>query len=116
VILSRVLDGVFGANLATAQAALTDITDDDNRAQGLGLVGAAFGLGFIFGPLIALISLGFTDNLGVPAFIAAAYSFISILLTLFIFDETLPPEKRTQTTPNLTDGLMHIVTAFRLPQ
>src|SRR5690606_1076313 len=51
VILSRVIDGLFGANLATAQAALTDITDDSTRAQGRGLTGAAFGLGFIFGPI-----------------------------------------------------------------
>lgn len=116
VILSRVLDGLFGANLATAQAALTDITDEDSRAQGLGLTGAAFGLGFIFGPLIALISLEFTDNLGIPAFIAAAYSFMSILLTLFVFKETLPPEKRASETPGLLGGLAHMIGAFRIPQ
>ena len=48
VILSRVVDGLFGANIATAQAALSDVTDENTRAQGLGLTGAAFGLGFIF--------------------------------------------------------------------
>jgi predicted MFS family arabinose efflux permease len=51
-------------------------------------------LGFIFGPVISLISLEFTDSLAVPALIAAAYSFISILLTLFAFEETLPAEAR----------------------
>lgn len=90
VVLSRVIDGLFGANLATAQAALSDITDDQTRAQGLGITGAAFGLGFVFGPVIALASLEFTDSLAVPALIAAAYSFLSILLTLFGFKETLP--------------------------
>ena len=94
IILSRVIDGVFGANLSTAQAALSDITDDSTRAQGLGLTGAAFGLGFILGPAISLIALEFTDNLSIPAYIAAAYSFLSILLTLFLFKETLPPERR----------------------
>jgi MFS transporter, DHA1 family, tetracycline resistance protein len=94
VILSRVLDGVFGANLATAQAALSDVTDEENRARGLGLTGAAFGLGFIFGPIISLVALQFTDDLAIPAFIAAVYSFVSILLTLFVFTETLPPEQR----------------------
>ena len=54
VILSRLIDGLFGANIATAQAALSDITSEENRAQGLGLTGAAFGLGFIFGPVIAI--------------------------------------------------------------
>lgn len=94
IVLSRVLDGLFGANLATAQAALSDITDEENRAQGLGLIGAAFGLGFIIGPITALVTLGISDNLSYPAYTAAVYSFISILLTLFIFDETLPVEKR----------------------
>lgn len=97
IILSRLIDGLFGANLATAQAALSDITSDENRAQGLGITGAAFGLGFIFGPIIALLALEFSDNnLALPAFIAAAYSFISILLTLFVFKETLPPSERNQ--------------------
>lgn len=94
VILSRVLDGLFGANLATAQAALSDISTDETRSQALGLTGAAFGLGFIFGPITAVVGLAISDSLAVPAFTAAAYSFISILLTLFVFKETLPPEKR----------------------
>lgn len=98
VILSRVIDGLFGANIATAQAALSDITTEENRAQGLGLTGAAFGLGFIFGPVIALLALEFTDDLAVPAYIAAAYSFLSILLTLFAFKETLPESKRGVTS------------------
>jgi MFS transporter, DHA1 family, tetracycline resistance protein len=94
VIASRLFDGLFGANLATAQAAMADITDDSTRAQGLGVTGAAFGVGFLFGPAIALGTLQVTDSLALPAFIAAGYSFISILLTVFWFRETLPPEKR----------------------
>lgn len=95
VIASRVLDGIFGANLATAQAALSDVTTAENRAQALGLTGAAFGVGFVLGPLIAALSMTFTDSLAIPAYIAAGYSFISILLTLFVFTETLPPENRS---------------------
>ncbi len=94
VILSRVIDGLFGANLATAQAAISDLTTEKDRARGLGLTGAAFGIGFIFGPVISLLSLQLTDSLAVPALTAATYSFLSILLTLFAFQETLPPEKR----------------------
>jgi DHA1 family tetracycline resistance protein-like MFS transporter len=96
VIFSRLFDGLFGANIATAQAALSDVTDESNRSAGLGLTGAAFGLGFIFGPLISLLALEATDSLAVPAISAAIYSAISILLTLFLFEETLPPEKRQQ--------------------
>lgn len=94
VILSRLVDGIFGANLATAQAALADMTDEENRAQGLGLTGAAFGLGFILGPILSIVALEVSNSLVVPALAAAAYSFISILLTFFGFKETLPPEKR----------------------
>lgn len=94
IIFARVLDGLFGANIATAQAALSDITDEENRAQGLGLIGAAFGLGFIFGPITALIALEIADSLAAPAFTAAVYSLLSILITTFVFRETLPPEKR----------------------
>lgn len=94
IVLSRLIDGLFGANIATAQAALSDITTEENRTQGLGLTGAAFGLGFIIGPVIAILTLELSGNLAIPAFTAAVYSFISILLTLFVFKETLPPEKR----------------------
>ncbi|MCS6835384.1 MAG: MFS transporter [Anaerolineae bacterium] len=94
IVFSRVLDGIFGANFSTAQAALSDVTDESNRARGLGITGAAFGLGFLFGPFIALITLEMTDSLAVPALSAAGYSFLSILLTAFWFKETLPPEKR----------------------
>ncbi len=94
VIFSRALDGLFGANIATAQAAISDVTDDSTRAQGLGLIGAAFGIGFILGPVISFFALEFSDSLAIPALIAAAYSFVSILLTLFLFRETLPAERR----------------------
>ncbi|MGJ3238456.1 MAG: MFS transporter [Anaerolineae bacterium] len=96
VILSRVVDGLFGANIATAQAALSDITDESNRAQGLGLTGAAFGLGFIFGPILSLVALEAGNSLAVPAFSAALYSLLSIGLTWFGFQETLPPKQRGQ--------------------
>lgn len=96
VVISRLFDGLFGANLATAQAAMADITDESTRAQGLGVTGAAFGFGFLLGPAIAIVSLEAADSLALPAFIAAAYSLISVLITIFAFKETLPPEKRGQ--------------------
>lgn len=111
VIASRLFDGLFGANLSTAQAAMADITDDSNRAQGLGVTGAAFGLGFLFGPAIALGTLEIADSLAMPAFIAAAYSGISILLTIFTFKETLPPENRTG---NYASAARSPLTAFAL--
>jgi len=50
LFLSRILDGLTGGNITVAQACIADVTDEQNRAKGLGLIGAAFGLGFIIGP------------------------------------------------------------------
>ena len=96
VLLSRLLDGLFGANISTAQAALSDISDASNRTRALGITGAAFGLGFIFGPVIALLAFEFTNSLAVPAFTAALYSFASILITALMFKETHPSARRRQ--------------------
>ena len=95
LFLSRIIDGISGANIATAQAAITDSTTEKTRTQGLGLIGAAFGLGFIIGPVIAYASLALSGNdYRAPAFAAAFFSLLSILLTSFWFKETLPEEKR----------------------
>jgi DHA1 family multidrug resistance protein-like MFS transporter len=74
----------------------------------LGLTGAAFGIGFVLGPLISALSLAFTDNLAVPAFIAAGYSALSIILTLFLFKETLAPENRTDTVKSAVNPVRSI--------
>jgi DHA1 family tetracycline resistance protein-like MFS transporter len=97
LFLSRIIDGISGANIATAQAAISDSTTEKTRTQGLGLIGAAFGIGFIIGPIIAFVSLAASDNnYHVPAFVAAFFSLLSILLTSFWFQETLPEEQRGQ--------------------
>jgi DHA1 family tetracycline resistance protein-like MFS transporter len=97
ILLARVIDGLSGANISAAQAALTDTTTEKTRTQGLGLLGAAFGLGFIIGPVIAFIALALGHNdYRVPAFAAAGFSLLSVLLTTFWFKETLPAEKRGQ--------------------
>lgn len=114
LFLSRILDGFTGGNIVTAQAAITDLTTPRTRTQGLGLIGAAFGLGFTMGPAIAGISLALTNNdYRAPALAAAAFSFVALLLTIFWFKETLPPEKRGQSEkrqrPNLLDSLRRVI-------
>jgi len=95
LFLSRLIDGISGANISTAQAAITDSTTEKNRTQGLGLIGAAFGLGFVVGPIIAFLSLiASGNNYHVPAFVAAGFSLVSILLSWFWLPETLPAERR----------------------
>jgi DHA1 family tetracycline resistance protein-like MFS transporter len=90
LFLSRIIDGLSGANISTAQAAITDSTNEKTRTQGLGLVGAAFGVGFVLGPIIAFIVLAASgQNYQAVAFTAALFSLTSILLTAFWFRETL---------------------------
>jgi len=93
LFISRIIDGLSGANISTAQAAIADSTNERTRTQGLGLVGAAFGLGFVFGPVIAFIVLAATgQNYQAVAWTAALFSLISILLTTFWFRETITPD------------------------
>ena len=98
LFLSRMIDGISGANISTAQAVITDSTTEKTRTQGLGLLGAAFGLGFIIGPVIAFLSLAASGNdFHIPALVAAGFSLISILGTAFFLKETLPLEQRGKT-------------------
>jgi multidrug resistance protein len=89
---ARILAGIAGANIPTAQAFIADSTTPENRAKGMGLVGAAFGLGFIFGPAIG----GFLSQWGysAPAFFAATLSLSNFSAALFFLPESLPPDKR----------------------
>ena len=83
----RILDGITGGNISTAQAYVADITTPENRAKGMGLFGAAFGLGFIFGPALggALSQWGTS----VPFYTAAALAFGNAVLLYFTLPETV---------------------------
>lgn len=72
LFVARMLAGFFGANVATAQAYIADVTDERNRARGMGMVGAAFGLGFTFGPLVGGELAAW--HIGLPGFVAAGLS------------------------------------------
>lgn len=89
LFLSRIIDGLSGANISTAQAAIADSTNEKTRTQGLGLVGAAFGVGFVVGPIIAYVVLAASGgDYRTVALTAAFFSLASILLTTFWFHET----------------------------
>lgn len=86
------LDGLTGGNITVAQAYITDVTDEQNRAKGLGLIGAAFGLGFIIGPAAGGVLSQWGYSL--PAFIAAAVSFLNLLSISIFLPESLTIERR----------------------
>jgi DHA1 family tetracycline resistance protein-like MFS transporter len=90
---SRIIDGLTGGNLSIAQAYITDVTSPAQRAKGLGMIGAAFGLGFIIGPAAG----GLLSQWGyaVPALAAAGLSFVNLLLIYAWLPESLAPERRS---------------------
>jgi DHA1 family tetracycline resistance protein-like MFS transporter len=95
---SRIIDGITGGNLTVAQAYITDVTDNKSRAKGLGMIGAAFGLGFIIGPVTGgvLSQWGFA----VPAFAAAGLSLVNLILVAAWLPESLTAQKRARAASN----------------
>jgi DHA1 family tetracycline resistance protein-like MFS transporter len=90
--LGRILSGITGASITAASAYIADISPPEKRAENFGLIGAAFGLGFILGPAAG----GILGDLGerVPFWVAAALSFANLAYGLFILPESLAPENR----------------------
>ena len=94
LVAARLTDGLTGGNISVAQAYLTDITPPQDRAKSMGLVIAAFGLGFVVGPAFgAFMSAAFGPRVTFGC--AALASFCTILLSIFLLKESLPREKRT---------------------
>lgn len=91
LFLARMLSGLGSANIGTAQAIIADSTDQQNRAKGMGLIGAAFGLGFIFGPVLGGLFVKF--GLAAPAFVAAGLSTVNWVFALIKLPETNPAKK-----------------------
>lgn len=95
LFVARMISGIFGASLTTGNAYIADISTDETRARNFGLVGAAFGLGFIIGPALGgLLSVQF--SLRAPFFAAAGLALVNWLYGYFILPESLPPEKRRE--------------------
>ena len=88
LLLSRGLAGIFAGNISTASAYMADITKPEDRAKGMGLIGAAFGLGFIFGPAIGGILV--QHSLAWPALFSAAMGFANFILAFIILAESNP--------------------------
>ena len=106
---ARAFGGLMAGNISTAFAYVSDVTTVENRARGMGLVGAAFGLGFIAGPAIGGILAG-PDPLNAdytsPALAAAGLSTLAFVLTLLILKESLSPEQRAEIAAHPRAGRM----------
>src|SRR5438046_2652500 len=86
LFLGRIIDGISGGNISTAQAYISDVTTPENRAKGMGMIGAAFGIGFTIGPALGGV-LGHFD-MSLPAFAAATFSGIAALQTFLRLPES----------------------------
>ncbi len=86
LFLARALDGLTAGNIPVAMAVISDTTKPEDRAKGFGLIGAAFGFGFVAGPAISALTVGL--GTAVPFLIAAAITIIAVILTAVILPET----------------------------
>jgi len=116
LIASRMLDGITGGNISVAQAYMTDITSAKDRGKAFGLIGAAFGLGFIVGPLTGGLLSGY--GMQVPPFAAAGLAVVNLLLVTFVLRESLSKERRAEIAAGPSHGfnLHQLASAVRLPR
>ena len=100
MLLARMLDGASGGNILVAQAYVADVTTPENRSRGMGLIGMAFGLGFVLGPLLGgvLVSLPIAEDwrLRLPFLVAAGFSTLAWILVLSRLPESRPVGARNR--------------------
>ena len=92
LFVGRIIAGITGASFTTASAYIADISTNENRAQNFGMIGAAFGLGFIIGPVLGGLLGSFGPR--IPFVVAAGLSLLNALYGYFVLPESLPKEKR----------------------
>jgi multidrug resistance protein len=110
----RILDGITGGNISTAQAYIADVTTKEERAKGMGLIGAAFGLGFIFGPAIGGILSGW--GIHVPFFFAASLCFANAILLYFTLPETVTRDHPARVSAAGGRGLSLLIKSLAQPR
>jgi MFS transporter, DHA1 family, multidrug resistance protein len=92
---ARIIGGLLSsANMPTVMAYVADITTEENRGKGMGIIGASIGLGFIFGPAIGGVFS--QESLHIPFYIAGVSSLLTFLLVMFVLKESLTPEQRNK--------------------
>jgi DHA1 family tetracycline resistance protein-like MFS transporter len=114
LFVGRILDGISGGNISTAQAYIADITTKEDRAKGMGLIGAAFGLGFIFGPAIG----GILSRWGiqVPFLFAAGLCFANAILLYFTLPETVTADHPARVSAAGGRGFSQLLDSLKQPR
>jgi DHA1 family tetracycline resistance protein-like MFS transporter len=88
IFLARIIDGISGGNISTAQAYISDVTTPKTRAKGMGMLGAAFGVGFAVGPTLGLLVGRHVTHPSWPAYLAAAFSCLAMILSALLLKES----------------------------
>jgi DHA1 family tetracycline resistance protein-like MFS transporter len=96
LFLGRIIDGASGGNIATGQACIADVTPPEHRSRSMGLIGAAFGLGFMVGPALGGLLSHWSP--AAPFYFAGVLSLANAVLVVWRLPETLPPEHRTDSS------------------
>ena len=94
LFVARILDGATGGNISTAQAYIADISTPENRSRSMGIIGAAFGLGFTFGPMIGGVMSHISYS--APFYFAAGLAAVNVVLLYFTLPESLSAEHRAR--------------------
>lgn len=114
LLASRVGAGIAGASVSTASAVIADSTTPEKRSKGMALIGAAFGIGFTFGPLIAYAGLSlFADARWAPGAMASGLSLVATILAVVLLPETLKPENVNREPRGFSFG--RSIAVLRLP-
>jgi MFS transporter, DHA1 family, tetracycline resistance protein len=114
LFIGRIIDGISGGNISTAQAYIADVTTKENRARGMGLIGAAFGLGFVFGPAIGGILSRWGIN--IPFLFAGGLAFANVILLYFTLPETVTRDHPARVSAASGRGWKQLIDALRQPQ
>jgi predicted MFS family arabinose efflux permease len=114
LFVARTMSGIAGANIPTAQAFIADVTPLEQRARGMGIIGAAFGLGFALGPAAG----GFLSHWGyaAPGWFASLLSLANFIAALFVLPESLPHDARAERRrPSRLESFRHAMGRPHLP-
>ena len=113
LLVGRIIAGMAGATYITATAYISDIAKPEERGAAFGMIGASFGIGFVFGPALGGLALGW--HITAPFWIAAALSALNVLFGLFILPESLKPENRRPFGRRDLNPFGAILRAFAMP-
>jgi len=113
LFVARAIAGVAGANFSIAQAVIADITEPQDRAKNFGLIGAAFGIGFIIGPILGGWIAGVAQDAAAPFWFASVLGIINVLFVSYLLPETRHVARSQRTAFSILKGIHNIRDAFR---